>query len=50
MLFTTLLEYACIQADLNEHGRNIQEERLGHLRFTDDIVLVDDCMGTLIEK
>ena len=41
-LFITLLEHICKKTNLNEKGVNVNGERLGHLRFADDIVLLCD--------
>lgn len=43
-LFTTLLEYTCKRANLDEKGININGETLSHLRFADDMVLIADRM------
>lgn len=44
-VFTTLLEYLFKKIDFGEKGVNIDGEKLNHLRFADDIVLVADCIG-----
>lgn len=41
-LFTNLLEYMFKELEFNEIGINIDGERLNHLRFADDIVLIAD--------
>lgn len=48
-LFTTLLEHTCKRAGLSEHGININGEKLSHLRFADDIVLIADRMDDATE-
>ncbi|XP_030755289.1 uncharacterized protein LOC115881780 [Sitophilus oryzae] len=44
-LFTAVLEYAMKSLSWENRGINIDGERLTHLRFADDIVLVSDNIG-----
>lgn len=44
-LFTALLEYMCKGVEWEEMGVNINGEKLNHLRFADDIVLIADSIG-----
>jgi len=41
-LFTNLLEYTLKVTNWNNLGLNINQRRLNHLRFADDIVLISD--------
>lgn len=43
-LFTTLLEYMFKQANFDDMGINIDGEKLNHLRFADDILIIADSM------
>lgn len=44
-LFTTLLEYMFKRIKIENYGININGEKLSHLRFADDLVLVADGFG-----
>lgn len=44
-LFTAVLEYAMKQLPWENRGVNIDGEKLTHLRFADDIVLITDNIG-----
>lgn len=44
----THLGDTCKRADLNEHGININGEKLTHLRFTEDIDLLIDSIDDIM--